>query len=218
MFTGIARGLGTITEISPKKEIITITVSHGDILLNPLVHGNSVMVNGVCLSVVAFDTNTMSFDVIPETLKLTDFGDLDVGDKVNLEQPVAMGEELGGHVLQGHIETVGVITEVVDESGDFRLRIKVRNEEVSPSIILKGYIGVDGVSLTTTTWDRETGVFEVALIPDTLTKTTLGIKGVGAKVNIETDIANRVIGNAVSAYFAEFDARLKRLENSATKE
>lgn len=199
MFTGIARGRGKITQIEGAENLIRIGVDITQLLSPPFIHGNSVMINGVCLSIVAAQGNILYFDVIPETLQKTNLGTLKPGDVVNVEGSLKLGDELGGHQVQGHVEGTAEIIDVQKAAHDVRLYFRLHNKTLISGCIPKGYVAVDGVSLTIATLDRKKTEFSVALIPDTLAKTTLGIKGQGDIVNIETDMAVKTIVHTIES-------------------
>lgn len=177
MFTGIVEELGSISS----REGAKLRISCHEVL-SDVVMGASIAVNGCCLTAVAFDTDEGWFeaDVSPETFDRTQLGDLEGGDPVNLERPVRLADRLGGHLVQGHVDGVGVVLEPVPD-----LRVKVP-AALNRYIVEKGSVTVDGVSLTVV--DPSPDGFTVAVIPHTSQVTTLGRKGPGAKVNIEVDV------------------------------
>jgi len=153
--------------------------------------GTSICVSGVCLSVVGMDETMMAFDVVAETWARTKLGDLKEGDTVNLERSLAAGGRFEGHVVQGHIEGVGTVVNNGNMSeGGWLLSIEVP-EDLVPSVIFKGSIAIDGVSLTVAS--VEEGICSIALIPHTLEVTTLGKLRPGDKVNLETDVFLRAL-------------------------
>ena len=147
--------------------------------------GASVAVNGCCLTVVAGDERSFSFQAGPETLKLTNLGELTAGSRVNLERSLKLGDRLGGHIVQGHVDGVGRIDKR-ERQGEWEYVWFTCAPELTKQMIRKGSITVDGVSLTLV--DVETGRFSVALIPHTMDVTTLGFKRPGDNVNLETDL------------------------------
>lgn len=156
----------------------------------PVELGESVSVNGACLTVVGFDNNSdpagLSFDVIPETLGKTTLGGLQPGDKVNLERSLRAGDSFGGHYVTGHVDGVGRVIERLPEGGQILFRVSVE-PHLGEQMLDKGSISVDGISLTIVEVKREAGWFSFAAIPHTLEMTTLGGAPEGADVNIETD-------------------------------
>lgn len=184
MFTGLVETLGTARDISPDGTGTLLRIGEPTIAKDlPL--GASVAVNGVCLTVVAADETTFSFQAGPETLKLTNLGTLRVGMKVNLERSLRLGDRLGGHIVQGHVDGIGRI-ERRERQADWETVWFTCPPELTRQMIRKGSITVDGVSLTLV--DVEPGRFSVALIPHTMAITTLGFKQPGDSVNLEIDM------------------------------
>jgi riboflavin synthase len=151
---------------------------------------DSISVNGACLTVVSIEENLFKVDVVPETLRRTDLGDLSVGDKVNLERSAQLGGRLGGHIVQGHVDGTAQITAYVQEGSAWLIEFQI-SKNLSRYIVEKGFVCVDGASLTVVNCDENT--FTIALIPYTRDNTVLGYKGVGNSVNIETDIIGKYI-------------------------
>ncbi len=158
---------------------------------------DSVAIDGTCLTVVACDARAMEFDVVPETLARTALGALEPGDRVNVELSLRLGDRLGGHLVYGHVDATAPILSKTPEGQGHRLTIETP-PALAPYVVEKGYIAVDGVSLTVAAV-REGG-FEIALIPETLARTTLGIKGAGAAVNLEVDPVARYALAAAARY------------------
>lgn len=193
MFTGIVQARGRLAAIEDRpfgKRLIVDTFNwHPPGGYRPA-PGESICISGVCLTVVVFDDHTLHFDVITETLAKSKLGDLKAGDEVNIEPSVTPNQPLGGHFMQGHVDSVGVISKVVAEQAEWRLTIEP-TRPLMDCIIAKGSVAIDGVSLTI----AEVGAsdFEVALIPTTLELTTLGGAAVGQRVNLEGDIIAKTI-------------------------
>ncbi len=179
MFTGIIESTAKVLENTGRQLLVERPAMFDDIK-----HGASISVSGVCLSIVAFDASSMSFDVIDETLAKTKLGSLKAGDLVNLERAMLAGSRLDGHIVQGHIEGVATVTSFIEG----RLSLQVPKEFL-PAIAPKGSIALDGVSLTVA--NVQDDIITVALIPLTLASTTLGNAKEGDRVNIETDILSR---------------------------
>jgi riboflavin synthase len=152
--------------------------------------GESVSVNGACLTVVAHDAETFAFEVGPETLRRTNLGELKPGDRVNLERSLQLGDRLSGHLVQGHVDGVGRIERRLPEGQWVTMWFRCP-EELAAQLVTKGSVAVDGISLTVV--DVERDGFSVALIPHTLEHTTLGFKGPGAAVNLETDLLAKYV-------------------------
>jgi riboflavin synthase len=195
MFTGIVRYLGTVDDvrISDNRSAITLTVDIGYLADDTKV-GDSISVNGVCLTVVSKDNNNSSkvtFNVIGETVKRTNLGMIKKGDRVNVEPSLRVGDSIDGHFVLGHVDCMGTIVDKVEEKDQVVMSIRVDNKDIMRYVAEKGSIAVDGVSLTVVSCSND--IFTVALIPHTLDVTTLGIKGKGDRVNIEVDILARYV-------------------------
>lgn len=177
MFTGIVEEMGGVAELNGGRLRLSCSKVLSDVEL-----GASIAVNGCCLTVVAWDTDAGWFDadVTPETFARTQLGDLQPGDPVNLERPVRLADRLGGHLVQGHVDAVGVI---VNPAPDLKVKVP---EQLNRYLVEKGSVTVDGISLTVV--EPAADGFTVALIPHTMEVTTLGAKGVGDRVNIEVDV------------------------------
>ncbi len=189
MFTGIVEELGEV-RVAPDGEPARLVVA-ADATLADATIGASLAVNGVCLTVVAQDDETASFDVAPETLARTTLGGLRVGDRVNLERPMRLSDRLGGHLVQGHVDGVGTVRACTPD-GDGTVRLTVdAPPPLLRHVVEKGSVTVDGVSLTVTAVDDAS--FGVALIPHTLAVTTLGSRPPGATVNLETDVVAKYV-------------------------
>lgn len=185
MFTGIVEELGTIKEKGNDFLVIQAKQS-----LEDLKQGDSIAVNGVCLTVTEFTKDTFKVNVMPETLKLTNLGSLEVENQVNLERAMRLGDRLGGHLVSGHIDGVGKIVDKIltDENCIFKISVSA---ELSKYIIKKGSIAVEGISLTVAEVNAEK--FKICLIPHTLNVTTLGKKNIGDLVNIEVDMIGKYV-------------------------
>jgi riboflavin synthase len=188
MFTGLVEALGDVREMTATGagRVLTVTASFAA----QLSLGESVAVNGTCLTVVAHDAETCRFEVGPETLLRTNLGELHVGDRLNLERSLRMGDRLGGHWVQGHIDGVGHIERRVMDGLWLGVWFTCP-AELAAQMVPKGSVAVDGVSLTLV--DVTANGFSVALIPHTFDKTTLGFKQPGAAVNLETDILAKYV-------------------------
>ncbi|MQG66599.1 MAG: riboflavin synthase [SAR202 cluster bacterium] len=185
MFTGLVEELGVISSISQTDIWI-----ESSIVMDDLGVKDSISVNGACLTVVSVEENLFKVNVVPETLRRTDLGDLSVGDKVNLERAAQLGGRLGGHIVQGHVDGTAQITAYVKEGSAWLIDFEI-SKNLSRYIVEKGFVCVDGASLTVVNCDENT--FTIALIPYTRDNTVLGYKGVGNSVNIETDIIGKYI-------------------------
>ena len=193
MFTGIVAGTGTICEMSGEK-VVRIVIDFESVTTDNLETGASVSIDGTCLTVVEISPPKISFDVIPETLQKTTLGTKSSGSAVNLERALKMGDELGGHLLSGHILGMGEITERVEGKENLDLRISCPSH-IMKFVQEKGYIAIDGISLTIGNVDETS--FSLHLIPETLALTTIGGKQIGDKVNIEVDSMTQTIVTTV---------------------
>jgi riboflavin synthase len=193
MFTGIVRELGTVDAFDGGRLVVV-----ADETSRAAAVGDSVAVAGVCLTVVESSEGQLSFDVVPETLARTALGRLERGSEVNLEPSLRVGDQLGGHVVQGHVDAVGRIrsTRALTSLPESRRVWIDAPETVVRLCIEKGSIAVDGVSLTVAAFDDEG--FEVALIPHTLAVTTLGRLEPGDEVNLEADVLGKVVERLVA--------------------
>ena len=193
MFTGIVAGTGSITEMSGS-DVVRIVINFQSVSTDNLETGASVSIDGTCLTVVEINSPNISFDVIPETLQKTTLGSKSTGSLVNLERALKMGDELGGHLLSGHILGMGEITERVEGKENLDLRISCPSH-IMKFVQEKGYIAVDGISLTIGNVDETS--FSLHLIPETIALTTIGTKQIGEKVNIEVDSMTQTIVTTV---------------------
>jgi riboflavin synthase len=191
MFTGIVRELGTVDAFGGSRLVVAAPETAASARV-----GDSVAVAGVCLTVVANEDGRLAFDAVPETLSRTALGSLEPGDPVNVEPSLRVGDPLGGHVVQGHVDAVGRVRSVTSEGDGRRVWVDAP-EAVVRYCIEKGSIAVDGVSLTVAAFDDDG--FEVALIPHTLSVTTLGRLEPGNEVNLEADVLGKVVERLLSA-------------------
>jgi riboflavin synthase len=194
MFTGLVEGRGTVSRVEPDGDGSHIEVATP--LAAELSQGDSVAVNGVCLTAVTAGGDSFRADVMAETLRRSSLGPLRPGDSVNIELPTRAGAPLGGHVVQGHVDATGTVAEIRDEGFARLVRIEAP-EALLRYVVEKGSIAVDGVSLTVATVDA--GWFEVSLIPETLERTTLGEAAPGRLVNLEADILAKYVEKLVQA-------------------
>ena len=189
MFTGIVSGTAPILRIAEGEGIRKITVDLGD-FLDGLETGASVSLDGVCMTVVSMDSREVTFDAISETLDRTTLSDRSEGDWLNVERSMKLGDELGGHILSGHIMGTAEIIESKEIGEGLDLLISIP-DGCSPFILEKGFIAVDGMSLTVGKCDEES--FGLHIIPETLRITTLDKKVVGDRVNIEIDSRTQAV-------------------------
>jgi riboflavin synthase len=189
MFTGLVESLGTVKALEAAGEARLLVIAEPG-LAPQLAIGESVAVNGACLTIVDRSGETFSFQVGPETLRCTNLGELVPGARVNLERAVRAGERLGGHIVQGHIDGLGQIASR-QRQGDWDMVWFRCPPELARQMVSKGSVAVDGISLTVV--DVTADGFSVALIPHTLQETTLGFKEPPASVNLETDLLAKYV-------------------------
>ncbi|MGL5206202.1 MAG: riboflavin synthase [Acidaminococcaceae bacterium] len=189
MFTGLIAELGTVKAMKRGIESYQLTIE-AEKIPKTLSIGESVAVNGACLTVVAFNNLNFTVDVMPETVRISTIGTMRSGDKVNLEKTLRLQDGLDGHIVSGHVEGIGKIIKMKKEDIAMLVTISVPTELVK-YILKKGSIAVDGISLTVTEVTDDS--FTVSLIPHTAKETTLGFKKIGESVNIETDIIGKYV-------------------------
>lgn len=189
MFTGLVEALGVVRDLVREGAGCRLTMAAPSFAAE-LNLGDSVAINGACLTVVARDAETCSFQLAPETLSRTNLGALQAGDRVNLERALCLSDRLGGHLVQGHVDGVGQVAERRTE-GEWVVVWFRCPPPLAAQMVPKGSVTVDGVSLTLVEVGPDR--FSVALIPHTLEHTTLGFKGPGAPVNLETDLIGKYV-------------------------
>jgi riboflavin synthase alpha subunit len=197
MFTGIIQDIGRIIRISKKGNSFELVIN-APALTGKTNPGDSVAINGACLTVTSISglkKEHFTFDAVPETIKRTTLSKLRAQDSVNIEPALRIGQPLGGHFVQGHIDDTGIISSIRKQGGEYLMKIKCPSKMIE-SIIEKGSIAIDGVSLTVAS--VESNDFTVAVIPFTLKHTTLGKKKSGDKVNIELDIIGKWVMKQVA--------------------
>ena len=185
MFTGIVEEVGTVSVcqeygLSVKAKKVTEDLRLGD----------SIAVNGTCLTVVEFDESQFRVDLAPETLRRTSLGELEVGRRVNLERPLAVSDRLGGHIVQGHVDAAGRVMSIRPEGDCFIFRIRTP-KRLMPYVVEKGFIALDGISLTVV--KKGAASFTVSVIPYSLSNTNLEEKSAGHRVNLEVDILAKYV-------------------------
>jgi riboflavin synthase len=185
VFTGIIEEVGRV--ISAQSGYLVIAASD---VLPEMELGGSIAVNGVCLTVTKFDTSSFSVDIMSETLKRTNLGLLHTGDGVNLERPLPLGGRLGGHLMQGHVDDTGRVASIRWQGGAMLIRFEAAPEMVR-YIVEKGFVAVDGVSLTIVA--KDTSSFQVSVVDYTREHTTLGSRQEGDLVNLEVDIIAKYV-------------------------
>ena len=201
MFTGIVQGTAQIKAIIEKANFRTHVVEMPQEMLKGLQIGASVAHNGVCLTVTTIKDNLVSFDLMQETLKITNLGELKAGDFVNIERAMQMGTEIGGHILSGHVYCTADIVERLSSENNLQIWFQLPNQDMMKYVLTKGFIAVDGISLTIGEVREQR--FCVNLIPETIHRTLIGKKAVGEKVNIEIDPQTQAIVDTVERYLAQ---------------
>ncbi|PHM38085.1 riboflavin synthase subunit alpha [Xenorhabdus innexi] len=201
MFTGIVQGKAPIVAIEEKTHFRTHIVKFPAELLPDIETGASVSHNGCCLTVTKIDGDLISFDLMKETLRLTNLGELKIGDLVNLERAAKFGDEIGGHLMSGHVITTAEIAKIFTSENNHEIWFRIYDKQLMKYILHKGFIGIDGISLTI--GDVVNNRFCVHLIPETLERTTLGKKRIGHKVNIEIDPQTQAIVDTVERFMAQ---------------
>jgi riboflavin synthase len=194
MFTGLIADVGTVERIAPRQGGARLTLRPRTLDVDALALGESVACSGCCLTVAERGGGLVSFDAVPETLSRTTIGAWRPGTSVNLERALAVGDRLGGHIVAGHVDAVGEILERSPEGQGARLAISLP-PAIAPLVAEKGSIAVDGISLTVARSHRDR--FEIALIPETLGRTTLGRAAAGIRVNLEADVVARHVARLV---------------------
>ena len=190
VFSGIVHSTGTITQASKNKDSLTLEVESSSDFVADLQIGASVCVDGVCLTVTSVTDKLMSFDLIIETLRSTTFDNVKISEQVNLERSIKFGDEIGGHILSGHVSDTVSIDKISKTDENYVLTFKTSSDLVK-YIFPKGYVAINGVSLTVGDVSREDNLFNVYLIPETLRRTNLSNKLVGDLVNVEIESQTR---------------------------
>lgn len=202
MFTGIVEELGTIETVEPLEDGSRLTIS-GPVVTQDAKHGDSIAVNGVCLTVVTTEGGAFTVDVVSETLRRSSLKRIAAGERVNLERAMALGERLGGHIVQGHVDGTAVLRDTDEATGLTSFDLP---GHLAHYLVEKGSITVDGVSLTVAEIaDGEPARFSVALIPTTKELTTLGRRAAGDEVNIEVDVLAKHLERLSAAQLAGHD-------------
>lgn len=211
MFTGLIEELGSITAIEPVGDSLRLTV-RGPKVVADASHGDSISVNGTCLTVIEQTEDTFTADVMAQTIKMSAVPDLEVGSPVNLERAALAGDRLGGHIVQGHVDGTATLT-AITEAEQWRVLRFGLSRELSALLVDKGSVTVSGVSLTVSNISDPSEPdqwFEVSLIPETLVATIMGSLKVGDRVNIETDMLARHVARMM--HFPEVLGKLAQKE------
>ncbi|WNY76905.1 riboflavin synthase subunit alpha [Pasteurella multocida] len=200
MFTGIVQGTAKIVSIQDKANFRTQIVKMPQEMLKGLEIGASVANNGVCLTVTEINQDCVSFDLMAETLRITNLGELQPGDLVNIERAMQMGSEIGGHILSGHVYCTASVKQIFSSENNRQIWFELPDMATMKYILPKGFIAIDGISLTIGEVKGQT--FCVNLIPETLNRTLIGKREVGDKVNIEIDPQTQAIVDTVERYLS----------------
>ncbi len=203
MFTGLIEDLGEIRELRKGSDSVRLTVATR-IPMDEIRLGDSIAVNGICLTVVSFGGGLFSADVSPETVRCTTLSELGSGSIVNLERALRLSDRLGGHIVSGHVDAVATVTERLQDRNAVRFTFRL-SPAANRYLVEKGSVAIDGISLTVNAVTDEG--FSVAIIPHTLARTTLNDKGVGGRVNIETDIIGKYVERLFGGRCSDSSAR-----------
>ena len=195
MFTGIVEDLGVVTHTISTKGVQRITI-RSSVAACCTRLGDSVALNGVCLTIVSAENDCITVEAVPETLRHTNLGDLEVHSKINVERPLTMGDSLGGHFVQGHVDTTVSLIDRIPDGGSELLRF-TKPAAFAKHVVAKGFVALDGVSLTVVNPDTDS--FSIALIPHTRQSVTLGSALAGYRANFEADILSKY-GRAADPY------------------
>lgn len=203
MFTGIVQGVATLESVTDRGDVITWTAAFPAGSLAGISQGASVSLDGCCLTVTGLPgVDRATFDLVPETLKRTSFGKAAAGSRLNFERSLRFGDEVGGHILSGHVDFVGEVASV-RELGDSRVVVFRCAPDWTRYLFTKGYVALNGTSLTLTAVDKNVGQFSISLIPETLAKTTFGQVTAGSPINVEVDRSTQAIVETVERVVRE---------------
>ncbi len=191
MFTGIVEEVGRVAELSQYRLAVKAQTVTSDVKL-----GDSISVNGACLTVVEFDSGSFAVDLAPETLRRTSLGQVSAGGAVNLERALLASDRMGGHIVQGHVDGTGTVSGFISEADCYIMEIEAPSSLV-PYIVEKGFISVDGISLTVV--QRTNNLFTISVIPFTMQNTNLHERKVGDAVNLEADILAKYVESLLAA-------------------
>ena len=215
MFTGIVQGLVAVVGVEEDENLSRIELKMDDLASN-IELGASVAVNGTCLTVTQVsDNGAVCFDIIKETLHTTNLGILQAGAQVNVERSFKVGDEVGGHIVSGHVTATATLSNLRAEGHDRVLTFKLADEWLR-FVLHKGYIGVDGASITVSSVDREAGTFPISLIPETIERTTLGQLAIGDKVNVEVDSQTQTIVETIERVMQDPEMRNVMLQQATS--
>jgi riboflavin synthase len=206
MFTGIVQGMARVVALEVRDQFVHLSMMFPQGGLDRVQTGASIALNGVCLTVTSFDGDSAQFDIIDETLDKTTLGDLAVGQEVNFERAAAFGSEIGGHLLSGHISDTAEVVQRIDTEDNCVLTLSVHSNWID-YLLPKGFVAIDGVSLTIGVVDVDRSTFQVHLIPETLRVTNLGEMRVGMHMNLELDSMTQAVVHTVRRVLSRRDAK-----------
>ncbi|KAK1755296.1 riboflavin synthase [Echria macrotheca] len=210
MFTGIVEEIGVVTTLDPHDATggtsLTITLPPSSQLLSDAHLGDSIAINGVCLTVTSFTPSEFTVGIAPETLRLTNLGSLTAGSHVNLERAVRADTRMGGHFVQGHVDATATIVSKTPDGNAVTFRFSPTKREVLRYIVYKGFIALDGASLTVTAVDDVEGWWEVMLIAYTQERIVTASKEVGDSVNVEVDMTAKYVEKSLQGYLQGLEA------------
>ncbi|KAI1859765.1 hypothetical protein JX265_010214 [Neoarthrinium moseri] len=215
MFTGLVEEIGEVSELNSQDATggtsLTISLPASSTLLSDAQLGDSIAINGVCLTATSITPSPPSFTVgiAPETLRLTNLGALAKGSKANLERAVRADTRMGGHFVQGHVDSVATISKITPDGNALTLRFSPKNKDVMRYVVFKGFIALDGTSLTITKVDDVEGWWEVMLISYTQEKVVLAQKKEGDSVNVEVDVLAKYAEKSMAGYLSGDEGALK---------
>ncbi|KAI9740888.1 MAG: Riboflavin synthase alpha chain [Claussenomyces sp. TS43310] len=203
MFTGIVETIGVVSELNAQDATggVSLTIASAAEILSDCHLGDSISINGTCLTVTDFTTDAFTVGVAPETLRRTNLGALRARSRVNLERAVSASTRMGGHFVQGHVDTVATIRSVVPDGNALTFRLQPRDASVLRYVVEKGYVTLDGASLTVTRVEDAEGWWEVMLIAYTQEKVVMAAKRAGEDVNVEVDMVGKYVEKSVQGYF-----------------
>lgn len=205
MFTGLVEEIGRLRDVRRQGEAMVLTISARKVL-EDVREGDSIAVNGVCLTVVSFDRGSFSVDVMPETFRRTNLHELKPGSPVNLERAMRAGGRFGGHFVQGHVDGTGIIVTRTAEANAVVFGIRPQDAALFRYLVPQGSVALDGISLTVVSTDRAAGIFTVSIIPHTLRETVLQYKRIGDTVNLECDVLGKYVDHLLALRFGETPA------------
>jgi riboflavin synthase len=202
MFTGIVQGTAEVIACRRHEGFMQLELKLPPARASALETGASIAVNGTCLTITAFKGRNVCFDLIDTTLELTNLGELKPGDRVNFERAARIGDEIGGHLMSGHILCCARISRIEASEHNHHIYFEIP-QTAAPYLLPKGFVGLNGCSLTLAEVDNQRGEFGISLIPETLSQTTFGSLQPGARVNLEVDPQTQAIVDTVNLYMAQ---------------